>query len=529
MNGFMEEFEISDSDDEYFLSDFEEELRTLEDEAEAEYQRVLTNKIKYFEPFEYQKKFMEAGSKYRLRFLRAANRIGKSYGTSAEMTYHLTGDYPDWWKGKRITKGGLTYWCIGITLDSVRKVLQKELLGTNDCRIKRDIGTGFIPRENIELKQGYITDGARLQECKIKHSSGDFNTLMFYSAENVLALAGQSVAGIWLDEEPLKSIDLYDQCKMRLANALGKGENGFFMFTATPEVGQTPLNDLFEENEGGVFYLQSATWWDCPLWDEKRIEEELAATPEWKREMRSKGIPVRGSGTVFQVNLSAVIRQHINPLPHWKVIAGVDWGAINDPTVFNVSAIDPNTGTFHCIDEWVLGEKGDSNEEIRSPQYLANLIMNSQYRGIPVVIPHDSGLASEANETKGKILQRLGVNVVGTFRNPLESQMNGKNKLSFTNKSTFSIEAGLEEMRYLFQQGKLLISENCLGLIKELPNYYYKVNPITGRKKYSGSDHSIDAARYALMSLVCNRGCNWGDVQTGISTEFQSIETIQFN
>lgn len=521
--------EILTYETEELLSMEPEELQTLEQEADELLEWISTNKIRFFEPFEYQKKFMNAGRNFRLRFLRAANRIGKSYGTAAEMTYHLTGEYPDWWEGKRINKGGLTYWCIGITLDSVRKVLQKELLGTNDCRIKGALGTGFIPRDKIELKDGFIPDGARIMECKIKHISGIHNSLMFYSAENILSLAGQSVAGIWIDEEPLKSIDLYDQCKMRLANALGKGENGFFMFTATPEVGQTPLNDLFEENEGGVFYLQSATWWDCPLWDEKRIEEELAATPEWKREMRSKGIPVRGSGTVFQVNLSTVIRQHINPLPHWKVIAGVDWGAINDPTVFNVSALDPDTGTFHCIDEWVLGEKGDSNEEIRSPQYLANLIMNSEYRGIPVIVPHDSGLASEANETKGKILTRNGVNVVGTFRNPLESQMNGKNKLSFTNKSTFSIEAGLEEMRYLFQQDKLKISENCLGLIKELPNYYYKVNQITGRKKYSGSDHSIDAARYALMSLVCNRGCNWGDVQTGMSTEFQSLNTIQFN
>lgn len=455
--------------------------------------------------------------------------IGKSYGTSAEFAYHITGRYPDWWNGARIDKGGLSFWCVGITLDSTRKVLQKELIGTNDCRVRSEVGSGFIPRECIDFDNGWIPDGARITECQIKHTSGVNNTLMFYSAENVMSLMGQSVAVIFLDEEPLKSIELYTQCKTRLANALGKNKDGMFIFTATPEIGQTPLNDLFEENEGGVFYLQSATWEDCPLISKEQREEWLAALPEWQRDMRSKGIPVRGSGTVFQVAESDITETFFNPLPHHQVIAGVDWGAINDPTVFTVSVHDTDNNEFHVIDEWVLGEKGDSDEYIRSPQHLAKLILQSEYRGIPVIVPHDSGLASEANETKGKILERNGVNVRGTFRNPTDSQMNSKYKSTSTNKSTFSIEPGLEEMRYLFSQGKLKINKKCEGFLKEIQNYYYKVNPTTGSRKYSGAEHSIDSVRYGLMSLVALKGANWGDVNSLASTGFNSFNTIQFN
>ena len=52
--------------------------------------------------------------------------IGKSFGEAAEMSFHLTGKYPSWYEGHRLEKPILA-WCVGITGDSTRKVLQKEL------------------------------------------------------------------------------------------------------------------------------------------------------------------------------------------------------------------------------------------------------------------------------------------------------------------------------------------------------------------------------------------------------------------
>lgn len=46
--------------------------------------------------------FFAAGAKWQERCVCAANRIGKTEGIGGyELTCHLTGNYPDWWVGKR--------------------------------------------------------------------------------------------------------------------------------------------------------------------------------------------------------------------------------------------------------------------------------------------------------------------------------------------------------------------------------------------------------------------------------------------
>ena len=48
-------------------------------------------------------KFFDKGDSCRSRLMLAANRIGKTEGVGAyESTCHLTGIYPDWWKGQKV-------------------------------------------------------------------------------------------------------------------------------------------------------------------------------------------------------------------------------------------------------------------------------------------------------------------------------------------------------------------------------------------------------------------------------------------
>ena len=44
-----------------------------------------------------QAAFHEAGDKHRERLLMCANRFGKTMCGAAELAFHLTGDYPEWW------------------------------------------------------------------------------------------------------------------------------------------------------------------------------------------------------------------------------------------------------------------------------------------------------------------------------------------------------------------------------------------------------------------------------------------------
>ena len=52
-----------------------------------------------FEPYTYQEKWFASGAHYLLRYLSAANQIGKTFGAAHEFAYHATGQYPEWWRG----------------------------------------------------------------------------------------------------------------------------------------------------------------------------------------------------------------------------------------------------------------------------------------------------------------------------------------------------------------------------------------------------------------------------------------------
>ena len=151
---------------------FDQLLSTMSDEEKLEALALIEVAKKYkaynvidtFEPYDYQKKFFSEGKGRKSRFLMAANRIGKTFGGCAEMTYHLTGRYPDWWEGRTFDKGILA-WCVGITGDSTKKVLQDGMFGSADVRFEDLIGTGAIPKEAILTLE---KDGPAIKSATIK-------------------------------------------------------------------------------------------------------------------------------------------------------------------------------------------------------------------------------------------------------------------------------------------------------------------------------------------------------------------------
>ncbi|EDX4100280.1 hypothetical protein B9R80_002416 [Salmonella enterica] len=460
------------------------------------------NRLNDFKPFWYQEKFMEAGKDHKIRFFQAGNRTGKTYGTAAEFTYHLTGLYPDNWNGLIVPDGGHTYWVIGVNLESTARVIQKELIGSIDCRLTDLVGTGTIPRDCLILDEGWQQDIGRLKSCFIRHKSGAINTLMFYGCENEAAMMGQKVRGIWMDEEPpYNSEAIFSQCVTRLQNAGGVGIDGFMILTATPENGQTALIDIFDFDKTGTLYKQRNTMFENPTLNPQQIADYLAAIPEWQRDMRAKGIPAAGNGAVFKIKEEDFIIPDCVPLPHWETVIGVDWGIAQDPTVIIVAVRDPNTDTHYIYDEIYL----DEDEEARTPENVARILLNGPYRSVPVVCPHD-------NPAKRAILQRLGVNIHGDiFRNPPASML--KN-VRIGNASTQynDVNVGLDEMRLMFYQGRLKVLDRCYNWIRERRSYSYIYNRTTGKTGLSKTnDHAIDASRYALLSLVGNINCRWDE------------------
>ena len=92
--------------------------RAVEIAKELEH-RKLTNRLKHYEPYEYQKKFHNTVASQRL--LMAGNRIGKSFCGAMEMAYHLTGKYPEWWEGRKCTKP-IRAWAGGASNETTRDI-----------------------------------------------------------------------------------------------------------------------------------------------------------------------------------------------------------------------------------------------------------------------------------------------------------------------------------------------------------------------------------------------------------------------
>lgn len=486
-----------------------EELLTLLDKVE-EYNKY--NKIHSLKPYDYQKKFMNASAHYKQRMIRSGNRTGKTFGCALELAYHITGLYPKWFEGERFTNSGHIFWCIGITSDSTRKVMQKELMGTIDIRVGKELGTGTIPRDVIDTDY-MVKDGARLLSCRVKHVDGGVNELHFYAASaGQDTLMGTAVKFVWSDEEPPhNSMEIYAQCITRTAVVKGNdGENtmGHIMYSATPEQGMSELQKLYAENTHGMLYIQSVSMYDAPHLSDDVIQSLLANYPEYQRDMRLYGLPVLGSGAVFPMLDSLIMCERITPLPHWRVCASVDWGDTTDPTVVSFQAYDPDNDAYYIYDQYLLdGHFGEDND--RSPESVARVIKSTHTPNIPIIVPHDSGIKTN-QRGKGAQLIHTGVNVQRLqFENPAHLIME-MSKAGANNPSKRSIEVGLEEMRRLFQAGKLKVSRECMEFFREKNAYFYTGNKA---KPFAGDDHCIDAARYGILSLVGNRGVPFGQCQ----------------
>lgn len=288
--------------------------------------------------------FFELGARLTSRAFMAANRIGKTEGAGGyELTLHLTGRYPEWWKGARFNSR-IRAWASGDTSKTVRDIIQQKLLGDWG-----QFGTGLIPREDIirwTSKQGtseavdtvwvwhYDEKGKRDGKSRLSFKSYDQKRQAFQGTE-------QDV--IWLDEESDEGIR--NECLLRLMTT-----DGLLMETFTPLKGITPVvmqylpsgysEDARDVVEGDKA-LVMAGWDDVPHLTEKQKASILAETPPYLRKARSKGIPSLGAGAIYPIDWEEISVDTF-PIPHywprgyvldvgWKRTAAL-WGALNPDT-----------------------------------------------------------------------------------------------------------------------------------------------------------------------------------------------------
>lgn len=198
--------------------------------------RAARNKLTSYRPYAKQREFHDAGAIHRERLFMAGNQLGKTVAGSMEWAMHLTGKYPDWWKGWRINRPG-RYWAGGESGLSTRDTVQKLLVGPPEK--EEEWGSGAIPYVDIlDTQRGRgAPDG--LDSVVVRHVSGGSSTLLFKSYEQGRAKwQGDTLDGVWMDEEP--PADIYSEALTR-TNATG----GIVMITFTPLRGMSEVVRMF--------------------------------------------------------------------------------------------------------------------------------------------------------------------------------------------------------------------------------------------------------------------------------------------
>ena len=129
-----------------------------------------------YRPYPKQVAFHDAGAKHRERLLMCANRFGKTMCGAAELAFHLTGDYPEWWNGKRFDKP-VRAWAAGVTGETTRDVLQEKLMGPSFR--ESEWGTGMIPKAAIARVATSRSIPAAIDTVNVRHISGGLSSLQF--------------------------------------------------------------------------------------------------------------------------------------------------------------------------------------------------------------------------------------------------------------------------------------------------------------------------------------------------------------
>lgn len=404
--------------------------------------------------------FFEAGAKYRQRLMLAANRVGKTEGVGLyELVWHLTGDYPEWWTGRRFDRP-IKAWAAGDTGKTVREILQAKLLGPVG-----QWGTGLVPGDTIErISRGAgVADSVDSIYVRSKFGGLSQLTLKSYDQRRE-SFQGTEQDVILLDEEP--PMDIYTECLLRTMT-----NNGMLMLTFTPLMGMSEVVLAFlpggqiEERSDGSKFVVMATWDDVPHLDEDVKKELWNSIPPFQRDARSKGVPQLGAGAIYPVPESDIVIPDFDIPAHWPRVYGMDVGWNRTAAVWG--AIDRETNTTYLYSEHYRGQA--------EPIIHADSI-KGRGEWIPGVIdPASRGRNQKDGDQLLQQYTELGLE--------LQTAINAR-------------EAGLYAVWQRMSGGKLKVFKSLGNWLSEFRLY---------RRDEKGNvvkenDHLMDATRYLVVS-----------------------------
>lgn len=424
------------------------------------------NELRYmrlalYEPYDKQRSFHTAGATFRERLLRAGNQNGKTFCGGCEVAYHLTGQYPDWWEGRRFDRPVLI-WATGHTGETTRDNCQRVLVGPLG-----EPGTGTIPRNCLVTSKPARSIANLLDYVKVRHVSGGLSTLRFkYYEQGQPKWQGPPVDVVWFDEEPPS--DIYDE---GLARTIATG--GLVFLTFTPLLGMSDVVMKFLEKSTPDRHDTNMTIEDAEHIPPEERARIIASFPPHEREARARGTPVLGSGRIFPIEESMITVESFTIPAPWKFLGGMDFGW-DHPFSAVAIAYDEDNDCVYVIRAFRAKEQ--------TPIMHAGAI-RPWGDWLPWAWPHD-GL----NHEKGTGEQIM-------------PQYTAQGLYMVPERATYSdgsngVEAGLMDMLDRMQTGRLKVFGHLQEWFEEFRLYHRKDGKIVKLR-----DDLMDATRYAIMML----------------------------
>ncbi|MBM96012.1 MAG: hypothetical protein CMI09_09235 [Oceanospirillaceae bacterium] len=414
--------------------------------------------------------FFRAGLTKIERLFMAGNRVGKTEAGGVELTYHLTGNYPDWWEGKKFNSA-ISAMAAGDTSATTRDIIQKKLCGGEYGTDKW--GTGLIPRRLLGKPTPKSGVPKAYEEILVKHEpTGEWSTLKLRTYEQGRKIfQGTEEDFIWMDEEC--PYEVYEEALVRLMTT-----GGIFILTFTPLSGLTELvksflsscknQDINDDSEPR--YKVQAGWDHAPHLTEEQ-KEKLAKTLKLRPHQlkaRKHGIPSLGAGAVYPMDTEEIKVKPFMIPAYWPKAFGLDVG-------WNKTA-------------GIWGAWDRENDIV----YL----YSEHYMGQSSATEHSAAIKGRGSWIKGTIdpasrgrSQKDGERLFDDYVD------NGLDLVLADN----AVEAGIVAVMERLITGRLKIFSTLSYLSYEFGLYRRDEN--TG-KVVKEDDHLMDAMRYLIMMLT---------------------------
>ena len=415
----------------------------------------------FYKPYGKQSTFHEAGKKYRERLLMAGNQLGKTFAAGNEVAYHLTGLYPEGWKGRVFTRAPRG-WVGSVSSELTRDGAQRILMGPIG-----KWGSGCIPKElMIETKRARGVPDA-IESILVKHVSGDISQVTFKSYKDGReAWQAETLDFVWFDEEP--PIEIYSEGVTRTNNCMGS-----VFLTFTPLLGMSSVVMRFMEKKHPDRHITYMTIDDVEHYTKEMKEQIIASYPPHEREARAKGIPMLGSGRIFPVAEEVIKEPDLAEIPgHWKQIIGIDLG-YDHPFAAVKVCLDATTDCIHVISAY-------RQREAIPIMHAAAIRPWGEWQ--PVAWPHDANQHDKRGDQFSVMYRKLGLNMISEHAH----WPDGSN----------SVEPGLTEMLERMQTGRFKVAASLSDWWEEFRMYHRKDGKIVKER-----DDLMSATRYAVMMI----------------------------